>query len=327
MSRRMLRTVRRWVAAAVMGTLLVGCGSTAAETGGPGSGHAGARTDVTVEPITAARSITDAEGVTVATKAAPRRVVCLIALCDDMLAELGMTPAATNSQLLAHPKFLGKEKAAKIPVVPGGFLAPEAEAILSYKPDLVIGLKDTHGKLAPALKGATVFWPVQPDSWEDSVGYLRNLAALTGRISQGEAAEKAFRAKLARAESARSDRTALIIFGSDENFGVATPGNDVAAGLFPRIAHYPWKSRGVDGTYSMEEILAADVDVLFVETLSFGGASEARLSDKLAKNPLWSRIPAVKNGDVQEVGSEVWAKGRGTRSLGIVLDEATAALK
>ncbi|MFB6958889.1 ABC transporter substrate-binding protein [Streptomyces sp. NPDC056309] len=327
MSRRVLRTVRRWAAAAVMGALLAGCGSTAAETGDKGRGNAGAKTDVKVESITTARSITDVKGVTVATKAAPRRVVCLVALCDDMLAELGMTPAATNSGLLAHPKFLGKEKAAKIPVVPGGFLAPEAEAILSYKPDLVIGLEDTHGKLAPALKGATVFWPVQPGSWEDSVGYLRNLAALTGRTSQGEAAEKAFRAKLAKAESTRSDKTALIIFGSDENFGVATPGNDVAAGLFPKIAHYPWKSRGVDGTYSMEEILAADVDVLFVETLTFGGSSEGKLSDKLAKNPLWSRIPAVKNGDAHEVDSEVWAKGRGTRSLGIVLDEATAALK
>ncbi|MET9802373.1 ABC transporter substrate-binding protein [Streptomyces sp. NPDC006368] len=325
MSRRILGTVRRWAAAAVMGTLLVGCGTTAEPAGE--SDKAAAKTDLTVEPITAARSLTDVKGVTVTTKAVPRRVVCLVALCDDMLAELGMTPAATNSRLLAHPKFLGKEKAAAIPVVPGGFLAPEAEAILSYKPDLVIGLADTHGKLAPALKGATVFWPVQPGSWEDSVRYLRDLAALTGRTARGEAAEKAFRAKLAKAESARSDKTALIIFGSDENFGVATPGNDVTAGLLPKIADYPWKSRGVDGTYSMEEILTRDVDVMFVETLSFGGASDGKLSDKLARNPLWSRIPAVKNGDVHEVDSEVWAKGRGTRSLGIVLDEATAALK
>ncbi|WP_420710889.1 ABC transporter substrate-binding protein [Streptomyces sp. NRRL S-118] len=321
----MLGTVRRWVAAAVMGTLLAGCGSTAGTA--EEEGKAGPRTDVKVEPIRAARSVTDAKGVTVTTKAAPRRVVCLVALCDDMLAELGMEPAATNSRLLAHPAFLGKDKAARIPVVPGGFLAPEAEAILSYEPDLVIGLEDTHGKLAPALRGATVFWPVQPDSWEDSVGYLRDLAALTGRTRQGEAAEKAFRTKLAKAEKARSGKTALIIFGSDENFGVATPGNDVAAGLFPKIAHYPWKSRGVEGTYSMEEILAADVGVMFVETLSFGGPSDGKLSDKLAENPLWSRIPAVKNGDVHEVDSEVWAKGRGTRSLGIVLDEATAALK
>ncbi|MEE1756610.1 ABC transporter substrate-binding protein [Streptomyces sp. SP18CS02] len=326
MSRRMLGTVRRWAAAAVMGTLLSGCGAPAAETGRKDDGVR-PRTAVTVEPITAARTITDHRKVTVSTTAPPRRVVCLVALCDDMLAELGMSPAATNSALLQHPAFLGKEAAARIPVVPGGFLSPEAEAILSYEPDLVIGLEDTHGKLAPALKGATTFWPVQPGDWRGSVGYLRDLAALTGRTEQGEAAERAFRQKLARAEEARSDRTALIIFGSDENFGVATPGDDVTAGLFPGIADYPWKSRGVDGTYSMEEILARDVDVLFVETLSFGGAPDNTLSDTLAKNPLWSRIPAVRNGDVHEVDAEVWAKGRGTRSLGLVLDEATAALR
>lgn len=321
-------TVRRWAAVAVMGTLLAGCGTTAEPApADDGPARPGARTDVTVRPIAAARRITDPQGHKVATTAPPRRVVCLVALCDDMLAELGMTPVATNSQLLAHPRFLGKEKAAAVPVVPGGFIAPETEAILSHKPDLVIGLEDTHGKLAPALKGATVFWPVQPRDWEDSVGYLRGLAALTGRTAQGETAERAFRGELAAAERTRSDKTALIIFGSDENFGVATPGTDVTAGLFPRISDYPWQSRGVDGTYSMEEILARDVDVLFVETLSFGGPSDGKLSDKLAKNPLWSRIPAVKNGDVHEVNADVWAKGRGTRSLGIVLDEATAALK
>ncbi|MFF8815731.1 ABC transporter substrate-binding protein [Streptomyces pactum] len=320
----MLGTARRWTAAAVLGTLLMGCGNAGGDTADDGA--AGPRTEVRVEPITAARSITDATGATITTEAPPRRVVCLVALCDDMLVELGMTPVATNSRLLAHPAFLGPEKAAKIPAVPGGFLAPEAEAILSYEPDLVIGLKDTHGKLAPALKGATVFWPIQPERWQDSVGYLRNLAALTGRTARGEAAEKAFRAKLAAAEGARSDRTALIIFGSDENFGVATPGTDVAGGLMPKLARYPWKSRGVEGSYSMEEILTREVDVIFVETLSFGDA-DGTLSGKLAKNPLWSRIPAVRNGDVHEVDSEVWAKGRGTRSLGIVLDEATAALR
>ncbi|WP_405646991.1 ABC transporter substrate-binding protein [Streptomyces uncialis] len=328
MPRHDLRAARRWTAAAVLAALLAGCGtSTDGGDAGEDGRAASERTDVRVEPIAERRKITDAKGETVATPAPPRRVVCLVALCDDMLAELGMTPTATNSQLLAHPRFLGKAKAARVPVVPGGFLSPEAEAILSHEPDLVIGLGDTHGKLAPALKGATVFWPVQPARWQDSVGYLRDLAALTGRTTEGEAAERAFREKLARAERARSERTALVIFGSDENFGVATEGNDVAAGLLPKIASYPWRSRGVEGSYSMEEILARDVDVLFVETLSFGGPAEGKLSEKLAKNPLWSRIPAVRNGAVHEVDPEVWAKGRGTRSLGIVLDEATAKLK
>lgn len=319
------RFVRSWITAAMVGSVLVGCGSSSEE---PASDEAKptARTEVTVEPIKASQELTDTNGVRIALEKQPERIVCLFALCDDILTELGIVPTATNSALLAHPGFLGEEKAKEVDVIPGGFIAPEVEAILSHKPDLVIGLGDTHGKLAPALKGATTFWAMQPATWQDSVGYLRDLAALTGRTAEGEKAERTFRAKLAAAEKAPSDKTALIIYGSDENFGVAAPEADVAAGLFPKIAEYPWKSRGVEGGYSLEEILARDVDVLFVETLSFGDV-DGKLSEKLAANPLWGRIPAVKNGDVHEVNSEVWAKGRGTRSLGIVLDEATAALR
>jgi iron complex transport system substrate-binding protein len=312
-----------------VGSVLAGCGTSATEPAGSTEGDrgaAGAKTDVTVEPIRATRTLTDTGGLKISLKKEPQRIVCLFALCDDILTELGIVPTATNSALLAHPDFLGKEKAKQVDIVPGGFIAPEVEAILSHRPDLVIGLKDTHGKLAPALKNATTFWPMQPETWQDSVGYLRDVAALTGRTAEGEKAEKAFRAKLAEAEAAPSDKTALIIYGSDENFGVATPEGDVAASLFPKIAHYPWKSRGVEGSYSLEEILARDVDVMFVETMSFG-EPDGKLSEKLAKNPLWGKIPAVRNGDVHEVDSEVWAKGRGTRSLGIVLDEATAALR
>jgi iron complex transport system substrate-binding protein len=308
-----------------VGSVLAGCGTSSGDTGSDGAGPA-PRTEVTVEPIKAAEELTDTNGVKVSLKKEPERIVCLFALCDDILTELGIVPTATNSTLLAHPGFLGEAKAKEVDVIPGGFIAPEVEAILSHKPDLVIGLGDTHGKLAPALKGATTFWPMQPETWQDSVGYLRDVAALTGRTAEGEKAERTFRAKLAEAEKAPSDKTALVIYGSDENFGVATPEGDVAASLFPKVAHYPWKSRGVEGSYSLEEILAQDVDVLFVETMSFGDA-DGKLSQKLADNPLWSKIPAVRNGDVHEVDPEVWAKGRGTRSLGIVLDEATAALR
>jgi iron complex transport system substrate-binding protein len=319
------RFVRSWITAVIAGSVLVGCGEST-EPAGEGAAAAGAKTDVTVQPIKATKELTDAKGVKISLQKEPQRVVCLFALCDDILTELGIVPTATNSALLAHPDFLGETKAKEVDVIPGGFIAPEVEAILSHKPDLVIGLEDTHGKLAPALKDATTFWPMQPETWQDSVGYLRDVAALTGRTAQGEKAEKTFRTKLAEAEQNNSDKTALVIYGSDENFGVATPGTDVAAGLFPKLANYPWKSRGVEGSYSLEEILARDVDVLFVETIAFGEA-DGKLSEKLAKNPLWEKIPAVRNGDVHEVNSEVWAKGRGTRSLGIVLDEATAALR
>ncbi|MFE9773211.1 ABC transporter substrate-binding protein [Streptomyces sp. NPDC005931] len=318
------RLVRSWITAAAVGSLLVACGASS-EPAADGR-SSGPQTDVTVRPIKATRDLTDANGVRISLSEPPERIVCLFALCDDILTELGIVPTATNSALLAHEDFLGERRAKEVDVIPGGFIAPEVEAVLAHKPDLVIGLEDTHGKLAPALKGATTFWPMQPETWQDSVAYLRDTAALTGRTAEGERAERTFRTGLAAAERARSGKKALVIYGSDENFGVATPETDVTASLFPRLADYPWKSRGVQGSYSLEEILAEDVDVLFVETMSFGGA-DGKLSEKLAENPLWGKIPAVRNGDVHEVDPEVWAKGRGTRSLGIVLDEATAALR
>ncbi|MEU9554214.1 ABC transporter substrate-binding protein [Streptomyces fumanus] len=318
------RCVRGWIAAVALIPLLANCGTSTGPAGADGT--PAPRTEVTVEPIEATTRLTDTAGVEVSLEERPERIVCLFALCDDILTELGIVPVATNSALLARPGFLGERKAKGVDVIPGGFIAPEVEAILSHKPDLVIGLGDTHGKLAPALKDATTFWAMQPESWQDSVGYLRDVAALTGRTAEGEKAERAFRAKLAAAEKSPSEKTALIIYGSDENFGVATPDTDVTASLFPKLADYPWKSRGVEGSYSLEEILAADVDVLFVETMSFGD-TDGTLSQKLAGNPLWGKIPAVREGRVHEVDSEVWAKGRGTRSLGIVLDEATAALR
>ncbi|AZM49622.1 iron ABC transporter substrate-binding protein [Streptomyces sp. WAC 06738] len=328
MHRLRLSVLSRAAALTVAGALLAaGCGesSSSDEDSGRGAGSPAAELPP-VKPVAQADRVTDVRGVEVAPERVPKRIVCLVALCDDMLTELGMVPAATNSEILAHQDFLGGEKAAEVPVIPGGFLAPEVEAILSHEPDLVIGLEDTHGKLAPALKGATTFWPVQPQDWQDSVSYLRDLAALTGRGERAVAAEKRFRGKLERAQESRSEKTALVIFGSDANFGVAAPGRDIAAGLFPQIAEYPWRDRGVEGTYSLEEILAREVDVLFVETIAFGGA-EVKLSEKMAENPLWAQIPAVRNDKVIEVDPEVWAKGRGTRSLGIVLDEATAALR
>lgn len=57
----------------------------------------------------------------------------------------------------------------------------------------------------------------------------------------------------------------------------------MAASLFPKVADHPWKFRGVEGSYGLEEILAKDVDVLFVKTLSLGDG-EGELSEKPAGN-------------------------------------------
>src|SRR3990170_993343 len=94
------RHVRGWITAAIAGSVLVGCG-TSAEPAGEGAAAAGTRTDVTGKTIKATRELTDVNGVKVALEKEPQRIVCLFALCDDILTELAIVPTATNSALLA----------------------------------------------------------------------------------------------------------------------------------------------------------------------------------------------------------------------------------
>jgi iron complex transport system substrate-binding protein len=74
--------------------------------------------------------------------------------------------------------------------------------------------------------------------------------------------------------------------------------------------------------FSLEQVLAENPDVLFVQTYGFGPVPPEPLSVQLAANPLWSEITAVKNNEVHEVSFAVWSTGRGLRSLTLVLDEA-----
>ena len=49
-----------------------------------------------VTPVTPALTATGPYGAEVSVPAAPQRIVCLTGICDDILASLGIVPAATS---------------------------------------------------------------------------------------------------------------------------------------------------------------------------------------------------------------------------------------
>jgi iron complex transport system substrate-binding protein len=141
----------------------------------------------------------DPKDVPIALPRPPERIVCLTGLCDDMVVELGLVPAGTsNPALLANPALLG-DAAASVPVVAGSFGSEDVESIAALRPDLVIGLTGVHEPLAPAIERFVPLWLTEPKTWEESVGYLRALRALTGRTTQATDAEQRFRDTLADA--------------------------------------------------------------------------------------------------------------------------------
>ncbi|WP_218106078.1 ABC transporter substrate-binding protein [Micromonospora citrea] len=307
------------------GVALGGCGgSPAPSTGAP------APSAPPVQQVTHGLTVTDVRGQTVSLKAKPERIVCLTGLCDDTLVELGLTPAATTTpKLVARPDYLGDAGRA-VPALPGTFGNEDVAAIAAVRPDLVIGLAGVHDQLRPAVEKFAPLWLVRVKTYEDSVRYLRDVAALTDRGAQQVAAEQRFRDRLAAARAAAREHglgetTALAMYGGT-SIGVNTS-DDLLGHLLSQVFDYPWPNRGggFDSAqaYSVEEILTRDPDVVFIQSFTFGPDAKT-VSAQYADNPVWKRITAVREGRAYEVPAELWASGRGTRALGLILDEAVA---
>ena len=281
-------------------------------------------------------SLTDSTGEVLDFTTRPVRVACLTEICPDILAELGLEPVAVNDPLSADPRFFGS-RADGFRLIGGSFFEPSLEDIAASQPDLVIGLVGVHNGLREALRPIAPLYIVNPLTYEDSIHYLKEIGAVMGRPAEAEAAAQRFLSKLEdyRARSPKN-RTALIMWGSDVNFGIDTEGA-LTGGLLAEVAGYPWPNPPADQggagghasggiQFSLEGVLSEDPDVIFVQTMAFPGFQPPPLGEQLAANPLWSELRAVQNGEVHEVSFSLWSTGRGTRSLGLVLDEAMPLL-
>ena len=278
-------------------------------------------------------SLTDSTGEVLTFTMRPARAACLTEICVDIMAEIGLEPVAVNDPLSSDPRFFGS-RAEEFRVIGGSFFEPSLEDIAAAEPDIVIGLVGVHEGLREALRPIAPLYIVNPVTYEDSIHYLREVGAVMGRSAEAEEAVQRFLGKLEdyKARSPK-DRTALVMYGSDVNFGIDTEGA-LTGGLLAEVTDYPWPNPPLDEgghasggmQFSLEGVLSVDPDVIFVQTMSFPGFQPPPLAEQLAANPLWGELRAVKNEEFHEVSFSLWSTGRGTRSLGLVLDEAMPLL-
>ncbi len=285
-------------------------------------------TETTFQPVT----VTDDTGASMVIDKPVEKVVCIVSLCVDVLAELGMEPSAIAESgvrvIASSPEFYGS-KGEAFPSIGGSFFEPSLEDLVTSAPDLVIGLKGAHDTLREGLNGVAPLFLANPNHYNESLQFLEKIGQITGKAEEAAAAKARFLDKLKIAgEKVPRDKKALIIFGSDVNFSVVTA-TGLGGTIMKEISDYPWKVEKPEDDpyeegsipYSLEKLLAEDPDVIFVESYSYAPGTKP-VSEQLAESPLWSKLKAVQNGQVHEVRSPIWGDGRGTRSLGVMLDES-----
>jgi len=148
------------------------------------------------------------------------RVVCLQTACDEILADLGLLPAATVAapENIAAPLYYGEAAAEVVSLAD-----PESvEEVASHEPDLIYvreGMEETEAAMeavAPVFVGLAGFESSPQEAYYENV---RDLGALTGRAAQAEAAIVRFAGVLetlaAKAPEDAADLRFVILYGFD----------------------------------------------------------------------------------------------------------------
>ena len=267
----------------------------------------------TAGPVT----VTDDTGVEITVEQPAARIACLTMICVDALTEVGIAPVAYRDQLALDERYAGPD--ADMREITGGFGEENIEDVVLSTPDLVIGLAGVQDGLRTAVEKAAPLYLVDPASWRDSVEFLRTIGDLTSTGEAADAAADAFTERVESAAAEPSDLTTLSMYGEPGSLGVDSTETPTGS-LLAEVSDYPWPA-GDDpfASVAVEQIAEVDPDVVFAQAFSASDDSEP-LSERLATDPTWAQLTAAKQGRVVEVEADVWATGRGTISLGLVLD-------
>ena len=271
-------------------------------------------------------AVEDATGETVTLDAPATRVVSLTGLCVDTLFVLGIKPVAANDLLHRDPAYWGPDED-EIGPVSGSFFEPSLEDIAQAEPDIVIGLGGVHDGLRAALESIAPLFIVNPIGVEGMLAHVVEVGILLGMEHEAEEAAADFASRLdAYAAGVTTKRSVMVVYGSDVNIGaetVCTPAIDALA----HATEYPPDFTSCDVhnpfvSFSVEQLLAVDPDVIFVQTYGFGPTPPEPVSEQLVDNVIWRELVAVQNGEVYEVDFFIWGTSRGINGTNFVLDEA-----
>lgn len=248
--------------------------------------------------------------------ASPKRVVVLDTDKLDTMVTLGLTPvgAAQAAENQKWPAYLGSSLDATKAV--GTLQAPNLEAIMALKPDLILGTKfrqaafyDKLSKIAP-----TVFTEKVGITWKEN--FLLDAEAL-GKKSE---ATKLLADYEARAKTIKTTKKASIVrfmpteirmYGPESFSGIVLGDAGVPRPEAQLLANQEDKRFG---KLSAENLALADGDVLFYS--AYGKAAEESQAAVTA-GPLWQNLKAVKHN----VDDEVWMLGIGVTAAGKILDD------
>lgn len=294
--------------ALLMALLLAGCAVSAQQSGTDSArtDASGAQTESAASPGTQPQAVTftDALGRTV-TVENPKRVAALIGSFADVWCLAGGKDTLVAAADDTWTQFeLGlPETVASL----GGVKEPSAEALLAAQPDFVIASAKTAADvdLLPTLEQAgvtTAYFEVS--TFEDYLEMLEVCTRITGRPELYEQYGEQVRAQVdgavARAQG-KEGPSVLYLRATGSSCKVKNGKGSVLGEMLAALGcvNIADSDTSLLETLSMEAILAADPEIIFIVLQGSDGAkAEQTLESTVLSNPAWQQLSAVKKGRV-----------------------------
>jgi|GEM_PF-674560 len=248
-------------------------------------------------------------------KARPDRIVTLSSSDTEIVAALG-------GHLVGRSTALGKvypPSAASLPEV-GSAHGIDFEKLASLKPDLVIGSPALQQNAATVEKlGAQMLLNSQ-NTFAEIQSTIRLYGEVLGKEDEAAKLIKDMDARLQGLKKPAKAPKALILYGAPGDFVVALPtsypgnflelagGANVAA-KFPNMDKMPQYAE-----FSMERIVAADPDVIYLITHGDPDEVKASFKKELQSNPVWKNLGAVKSDQFEVLPNDLFAANPGLRA-------------
>ncbi|ERN40997.1 ABC-type Fe3+-hydroxamate transport system, periplasmic component [Rubidibacter lacunae KORDI 51-2] len=279
-------------------------------------------------PMGPSRTVVDAIG-PVEVPETPQRVVVLDTAPLDAALALGTKPIGSIVYGEGFPAYLG-DRTDGIEVVGQGN-APNLEAILKLKPDLIlgstIGIKSIYKPLSRIAPVVLTEGSGRSGEWAEN---FRLYAEALGKTAEAEQLLAEHDRKIAaiRSRLGNPEDTTVSIIGILQGEPYFYTANSFSGSVLqdigfsrPSAQARPrrWAARA-----SREDLASLDGDTIFlVYSPSRDGVTSL---DEFVRDPLWSKLGAVQQERVYEVRGEVWAVGRNIIAANQIADDVAQLL-
>ena len=231
----------------------------------------------------------------------PQRIISLAPNITETLFALGL-----DSRIVGVSLFSNYPKGASRKPRVGNFINPSLERIVALSPDLVIATANGTRKetVLQLERMGIVTYVIAPREFEDIFMMIRDLGGITGREQVALTLTEDLRRRVDRVKTRTKDREIPRVFLQIGINPLVSVGRDTIHNKLITLAGGINIFGDVDIAYprvSIERVIAKGPDIIIMTDMRRGGGF-AREQDKWRQ---WTDIPAVRNGRIYVIDSDV----------------------